>query len=351
MMPSSPPRKARTKVILPKITKSGNPGLDASRASQRNLLVSLVEACLDDDSHIVPLYDALLQRQREKPVVATSSQFSSLSTVYAKSYEDFFITWIESVSDWTCDDLKVLRNKWSASAVFILAKLGLQYPAGFRFTEACRNKAFVSWLFNSRHDSLGKPLHNSNPKMEFKKETGTIDLSKGSRYKATYENGKLTKLAYLGEPAAEVVIDPERTLISEKQQVQDPHSDLDACFLRDPLPPEPLIHFFPEGVGPKQAKLFAQNKGKEWAAYIRTSHEAYEEKHVVKIDDHTSKEAKKLIHDQKAESRRAQLQKAKQTMAAKMKQEIGSTRLQHSRGLLRRATVCAKCVASCLGRL
>ena len=101
----------RPKIILPKLTKTGSESKDSQRASQRNLLLNLIEACIDDDSHIVPLYDLLLQRQRAKPVIAKATDFSVLSTVYAKCYEDFLSSWLVSVSDF---NLAISGSSWLA---------------------------------------------------------------------------------------------------------------------------------------------------------------------------------------------------------------------------------------------
>ena len=107
-------RTGKSAIILPKLTKIGNEAKDTPSASSRNLLIHLIEECLEDESHIIPLYDLLLQRQRSKPVFAGESQFSTLSTIYAKADEDFLSSWIVSASDFTLADLMAARSKWSA---------------------------------------------------------------------------------------------------------------------------------------------------------------------------------------------------------------------------------------------
>lgn len=69
------------KIMLPRVTKSGNEARDKQAGAERNLLVNMIEACLDDGSHIVPLYDMLLQRSREKPVTAGFDDFQTLARV------------------------------------------------------------------------------------------------------------------------------------------------------------------------------------------------------------------------------------------------------------------------------
>eukprot|EP00974_Lingulodinium_polyedra_P057428 5527152-Lingulodinium_polyedra.AAC.1 len=90
--------------------------MDTAKVTHRNLLMNLIEACLDDESRIVPLYDLFLQRQKAKPVVAKDSDFQNLGTVCAKVFEGFLTSWIVSNSDFTVDDLMAARAKWSNSA-------------------------------------------------------------------------------------------------------------------------------------------------------------------------------------------------------------------------------------------
>lgn len=152
------PDAKRHKISLPKITKTGNEARDKQASAERNLLTNLIEACLSDGTHIVPLYDMLLQRSREKPVVVGDADFQALAPVYAKCYEEFLTSWIVSVSDFTVDDLMSARSKWSASVIFTVARLGLQIPASFRLLDCCREKSFVLWMYNERHKEMGEPL-------------------------------------------------------------------------------------------------------------------------------------------------------------------------------------------------
>lgn len=146
------------KIMLPRVAKSGNEARDKQASAERNLLVNLIEACLADGSHIVPLYDMYLQRARDKPVVAGLDDFQTLAPLYAKTYEEFLTSWIVSVSDFSVDDLMAARSKWSPLVVMTLARLGLQFPAGFRLLDNCRDKSFVTWLYTEWHKDIGEPL-------------------------------------------------------------------------------------------------------------------------------------------------------------------------------------------------
>lgn len=320
------PDTKRHKIMLPKVNKTGNEARDKQAAAERNLLTNMIAACLDDGTHIVPLYDMLLQRSREAPVVAGDGDFQTLATVYAKCYEEFLTSWIVSVSDFTVDDLMTSRKSFSSQVVFTLARLGLQIPASFRSQDNCREKAFVLWLFNERHKEIGEPLKNAKSKMRFNTATGVKDYKSVGRYTPEYEEGKLVKLRYNGLPALEIVIDPNISLISQALLIQDVHSDIDAVFIRDPLPPEKLMNFYKQQTGPWAAKLFRSGKAKEWREWLDSRRDTYDALHAISLDNDTVVEAAEKIGKQKADRRRTQIAIARVAMQNKMKEEVGKRR-------------------------
>ena len=326
--PSSSSRHT-PKIVLPRLRKTGNEERDKKSKSNRNLLLAVVNACLEDDSHIAPLYDKLLERQRSMTVAPSAGDSHALGTVYAKCYEDFLTSWIVSVSDFTVDDVMAARKKWMPSAVFVLAKLGLQYPSTFRLLDVCRQQAFVTWLYTKRHKELGLPLKGLKQKVCFNIEVGAIDLKLASRYTPTYTGGRLTKLVYNGLPAAHVDIDPEVCLVSQKLCIQDGHCDLDAAFIREPRPPEHLHMFFDEGQGPKAARLFPSGKGQEWRLYLQAERDEYDRIHLVTVPTDIAADAKGKIEKQKHDVRKEQLQEARGKMLAKMKAEVGIRRASY----------------------
>ena len=62
-------------------------------------------------------------------------------------------------------------------------------------------------------------------------------------------------------------------------------------------------------------------KGKEWAAYLEQHRKEYDRIHTVTVNNRTAEEAKQAIDKQKQEVRKTQLQTARMTMAARMKNE------------------------------
>ena len=167
----------------------------------------------------------------------------------------------------------------------------------------------------------------SKARLEFDHLSGKINLSKAGRYSMKYDAGKLVELSYHGHPPAVVKIDPAEVMISMKRMVQDVHSDLDAAFVRDPLPPEHLKDFFPDGEGPKAARLFNFGKAKEWKEYIEEKRSEYDRIHLVNDECFSnSVEAKAKIDEQKLDLRKGQIQKARQAMQERMKEEVGKRR-------------------------
>lgn len=192
--------------------------------------------------------------------------------------------------------------------------------------ENCREKAFVLWLYNERHKEIGEPLKNIKSNMKFNIATGIMDYKSVGRYTPFYEEGKLVRLRYNGAPGLEIVIGPNVTLISQALPIQDVHSDLDAVFIRDPLPPEKLMNFYKPQAGPWAAKLFRSGKAKQWREWVDNRRATYDELHTNSLDNNTVVEAAEEIGKQKADRRRTQIAHARVAMQNKMKEEVGKRR-------------------------
>lgn len=153
-----------------------------------------------------------------------------------------------------------------------------------------------------------------------------MNLKAVGRYTPVYENSKLVMLRYNGVPGLELVIDPNVTLISQTWPIQDAHSDTDAVFIRDPLPPEKLMNFFKSQTGPWCAKVFSAGKAKEWREWVTERRATYDRMHTHALDDDTAAEVAQKIGAQKLDRRRVQIQKARVAMQKKMKDEVGKRR-------------------------
>ena len=150
-------------IHLPKVVLTGNKDEDGRQGQQRNLLMSMIAGCVEDDRHVGPLYDVYLKRCSDNATVCIADvHLEKLTSVYAGCYEDLLTAWIISVSDFTAEDLLSMRPRWSKTAYMFLSQLGLQYNIACKLLEECREQKFVLWLFTKRHNVVGLPLAELN---------------------------------------------------------------------------------------------------------------------------------------------------------------------------------------------
>ena len=292
--------------------------------------MSLIKGCLVDDGHVLPLYDVYLKRcgQAHLLNLRSDTHFTgAMGDPYTGTFHTFLGSWIVSVSDFTVEDLMIAKRLWNDKVIVLLAILGLQYRRGWRLTDECREKAFLTWLFNDRHTELGRPLAGLKARVAFDVDDGIIDMRKGGRYSPTYTEGFLTRLVYNARVAATADINPDEHRISRNLALQDLHSDVDASLIREPLPPQPLSQFFGPGVGPNSEQLFTSGKVSEWKNYLKVKRDQYDlEKDANKPSSSTAQKMESQLQEVQQEKRKNCVAKARVKLQQKMEEDIGKRR-------------------------
>jgi hypothetical protein len=318
--------------MIPKVVKTDNADVDKDKQTKRNLLSSMVAGCLEHDEHILPLYDLYMARIRNDVKKVNDHEFRELTYIYSTKYESFLASWITTVSKFKAADLILLKAK-SPQNLVLLAKLGLQLFEGLKLTEDMRNQTFVQWFFTKRHEAIGSPLAALDPAIVLAgaHANGVINLLDIGRYKAEYNDAdSLNKLTHSGSGAQEV-IDPNDILVRRSMPIQDAHSDFDACFVRDPRPPEFLHTLFPPGTGPHSIPYFAKGKAKQWREHVTSKHKEYLATLTV-IDASTAKEIQTALKAQVTTKKKEVMNDVREKNKQRLKTNIGQRRFSQAPG-------------------
>eukprot|EP00974_Lingulodinium_polyedra_P094576 9166993-Lingulodinium_polyedra.AAC.1 len=113
---------------LPGPEKTGNMNLDEDRAAAHALLLELVQGCLDDRSHIMPLYNKYRERVMASNgagshvPISYMEQFNKVSTLGALYRDEpaFCVAFLVSVGDLTANDITTACDAVSSAALQLL---------------------------------------------------------------------------------------------------------------------------------------------------------------------------------------------------------------------------------------
>lgn len=263
----SPGLSQHTAVALrvPKPKKTGNEMVDTSKDAERELLMVLIDNCIWDSSHIMPLHNLLMKRLASGPQDTGGNSFDKVGLLYSLP-EEFLAHFITSVSDMSSLDI-VAAKRFDPEAVVIMCKFGLDLPAHLKLPRECMLKDFMMDLLMKRHSDIGSRLSKL-------KESGTWDASRNQLnfkdkgcYRLTWRDGILRSVTHISGAVAE--LDAAKIQITRAYTMINNFSDRDAALLMEPLPPVHLFGFFKaSNTGPFAHKQFKGGKAQDWTNFV-----------------------------------------------------------------------------------
>jgi hypothetical protein len=242
--------------------------VDDKKEADRMMLQDLLDACLDDSSHIAPLYLKLQNRVRSNTTVTTPEHFDSIST-FGRLPEDLLISGLVSRSDMSSSDI-IAAKRVDDESVKQLIAFELAFHPNMKMPDFCKIKQVADRCLTKRSADLGGRLANFKAQLGLRSD-GSIDWSKGVYTPASTDGLRVTSIAHLN---GESVVLPAHVVISVDYQLHENWSDVNAYFFKEPMPPIKVVKLFAKDKGPNQVTHFGC-KVKLFLDFCKPFHDEY----------------------------------------------------------------------------
>ena len=158
---------------LPPAAITGDHCRDEVAVSQMEFLQEMVDGCLNNMDHIVPLYSAYKKRKAMMEAdsatgTTTQERFVNVTTLWQlwKSYPDFVMWWVSTQCDLTVQEIGK-TCKTHPDSPFHLMLAALQVDGSMRLLlELLVREVFVMWA-NKRASAQGNRIKNFKLKLGF----------------------------------------------------------------------------------------------------------------------------------------------------------------------------------------
>ena len=254
------PRTAFAKKA-PKLPRTGNKDVDDQADSNRGLLMDIIDVCLDDPKHILPLFGSLKKRIAEAAAPTGPGFFITL-TVVASLDDTFILVWLESVSDFTSEELLAIK-KCDPQAPYLLYEFGTQLPQQLKPPQECRSMEVMLKVSNARHEMCGFRLRTFKKDSSFDIANPAVQFRVGC-YVPTWEKEAPHAMKQLVHTSTGLKIDADEQnkMITKACTIKNNHSDILASFRIPIFPDLPMANFF-TGHANQGPNKYTQIKGGE----------------------------------------------------------------------------------------
>ena len=310
----SPSKAAKHPAVLrlPLPEKSGNINEDEDRSAQHALLLELVQGCLDDRSHIMPLYNKFRERLQQNTVgaagvkMAHNEQFNKISTLGALYTTEtaFCVSFLVSIGDLSASDITKACTAVAGAGLQLLEfavsmRDDLKLPQQMKIKDVCLR------AFNYRNKALANRLSNFKSGGGLNSD-GSLNWENGV-YKIYCEQDILATIEHVTSGTS---IDIKEHQLSTSYILESNWSDMRARFKRAPLPPVYVHTLFPPKTGPHKICQFS-NKSKSLADFAEDRMKEWEAGKMGVVADDPASHAAVVVKDFQLEQRRTAMMKAR----------------------------------------
>lgn len=95
--------------LLPKPAHSGNHILDSDRDARREMLLVVIKACVEDDSHVMELHSNLMKRKRAEKVDTSEDLLPDVGVIGRVPEEDRIAALLK-ITDLTASDIVAAKK-------------------------------------------------------------------------------------------------------------------------------------------------------------------------------------------------------------------------------------------------
>lgn len=315
---------------IPQFAMTGNEKEDADRKGKHALLVQMIEHCLQNYDHIVPLFNAfndLQAKMKDDIGVSFEEKFSRVPSVVKSIDEDWAMEYVAAAGGFALK--KVIAAKKSCpDIVWEMLEAHTQLNPMLRCPPCFQVKAIAKAAFDKRAFEFGNPLQQL-------KTSGFLAQStviwKNPVYDFEFKDKVLTKVTHKRTKTTVVVQDSH---ISPSWKLDFEWSDMRACFVKPPYPSVQVNVLFGKGTGPHEQEQFGM-RSKAWQDYcVEVARELGEEKAMK--EGSAGAEEKHMAKTALEDMKRA---KAKDTMN---KARIAAAKVMNDRKAKRQKTFAAE---------
>jgi hypothetical protein len=269
----SPRRKGPSKISekLPIATRTGNPNIDSENDARRSCFQQLIDICLEDDSHVLPLFHELQKRlqQQSKTIKDEGDKFASMTT-FKNTEEEFALKMVLKHSDMKLNDL-ILAKQHDGQAVLQLLTYLVQVGWNLQYPQECQLVEVTIMLFDERIAEVGNRL------ADWKKKggvlvTGAINWKLGC-FLMDFTDDFLTRITH--RPTGDTVAVDVSDGITRKYTLHNNWDDYGAYLHKPPLPPIPVSNYFKASLkGPFKLKRLT-GKSKDFQQMVTSVYSKY----------------------------------------------------------------------------
>ena len=260
---------ASPKFKLPPLRKSGEYEEDSRREATRSCLMSIIETCLDDESHVLPLYNELQKRinaAKANPTTKLGKDLAFTPPVQTLRQlpASFVCGWLVECTGLSPEVLAKVYE-FDAEAPGRMLEFLCQLPASLKIPPEGNIKAVMTALLNHRVAACG----NRGTKMkEAVAATGQIQWSKFGSYELKLDqHGVATGITYVGGAQQHF---PAGISVDKSWNLCKNWSDDHAYVEKPPFPPVVLSQFFAKDADRSPGTIIRYKTNCEaWRAFIQ----------------------------------------------------------------------------------
>lgn len=320
---------------LPKPKPTGDPMRDQEALATHSVFLEMVSGCLDDRSHIMPLFSRYQERARQAMkntsiVVSQHDKFPRISTLAQlyKDHADFFVVAVERHSDMTVSEVSTAIKTFVDSGLQMLV-FASQLPEDVKLPSDMVIKQIANAVLDLRLDQVGDRLARFKARGGLM-PNGQLDWSKGS-YALEAAEGKIIRVTHCSGDW----VDCSAFNLSTDYVLACNWSDFRASLERKPLPSVVLHKLFAKDQGPNKLPRITNKSAvlKELCGRAQVEFEAArvgtsKERQTAQL---AREQVAKVMHDKRSAQMSVARDKAKLNNAAKKQRTLVQIKSEASR--------------------
>lgn len=237
----SAPKRSAAALRVPTPKRTGNPQIDDTNDAKRQMLQDLIDHCIQDDDHIIPLHATLGKRLRTSKTAGTEGFFPDLTNIY-KAGSDFLLDFLEGRGAET--QKLITAHSKDPEALKFLVHLETQIPFGLKPSEALFERAVLLKVMKHYGNEYGNRLQKFITDGGFDSPDGRAKFEKGC-YRAVFDaKGVMIEIVHINGDKEKIT----DGMVDTSYGLRENYSDWNAYFEKKPY------------AKVKCSKLFEKNK-------------------------------------------------------------------------------------------